>query len=148
MLIERFSSYFNREAARLAAKSISNGSEMEFRVGKEVFTFTKKAGSNTVLPGPATDPQLVFTMSEQAAVAILNDPSEEIGEIGVHIAKLVVSRDPEKRVSVQFKSGFLALFTRGYFGVLKAGGAQFASFLASQGLNGITALKSFLGKKK
>jgi hypothetical protein len=61
---------------------------------------------------------------------------------------MVISKDPNKQVSVQFKAGFLSLFTKGYFGVLTTGGSAFASFLASQGLNGIAGIKSFLGKIK
>lgn len=145
---ERFTSYFNRDVAKLAAKSIGNDAEIEIRVGDEALTFTKKSGENTVLPGPARDPQLVFTLAPRAAEAILSHPSDDIADIGVQIAKLVISKDPEQRVSVQFKAGFLTLFTKGYFGVLTVGGARFASFLASQGLSGITAIKAFLAKSR
>ena len=108
----------------------------------------KKAGSNVIVPGPAGSPQLIFTLSPKAAEEILAFGSNDIGEIGVHIAKMVVSKDPDVQVKVQFKSGFLGLFSKGYFGVVATGGAGFASFLASQGLNGIAGIKSFFGKMK
>jgi hypothetical protein len=151
-LTERFSSYFNREVAQQAAKSIGNGAEIEFRISNsgeapsETFTFTKKAGKNTVVSGVAEDPQLIFTMTPQAAQEILDFQSDEIGPIGVQIAKLVVSTDANRRVSIQFKAGFFTLFSKGYLGVVTAGGSQFASFLASRGLNGISAIKSVLKK--
>ena len=143
-LTERFGLFFDREVAQKAAHSVSNGAEIEFRAGDETFTFTKVGGKNTVVPGSAKSPQLIFTLSPKAAEGILEYPSDDIGEIGVHIAKMVVSKDPETRVSVQFKSGFLGLFTKGYFGVLTTGGAGFASFLASHGLNGISGIKRLL----
>lgn len=147
---ERFRTYFEREVAQMAAKSISNGAEMEIQVGTETFTFTKQGGKNAIIPGSATSPQLIFKLSPKAAEGILAFPSNDIGEIGVHIAKMVIasSKDPEVKVHVQFKAGFLSLFTKGYFGVVATGGAHFASFLASQGLNGIAGIKSFLGKIK
>ena len=147
-LTERFRTYFEREVAQQAAKSISNGAEMEIRVGAETLTFTRQGGKNAIVPGASGSPQLIFTLSPKAAEEILIFPSNDIGEIGVHIAKMVVSKDPEVKVHVQFKAGFLSLFTKGYFGVLATGGAHFASFLGSQGLNGIAGIKSFLGKMK
>ena len=54
----------------------------------------------------------------------------------------------KKKVSVKFKAGFLTLFSKGYLGILTAGGSQFASFLASKGLNGMGAIKEALKKMK
>lgn len=147
-LTERFTTYFDRNVAQTAARPIGNGAEMEFHVGEEVFTFTKQSGKNAVLAGPARSPQLIFTMAPEAAESILAHPAENVGEIGVHIAKLMISPNANLRVGVQFKAGFFSLFTQGYFGVLTQGGSQFASFLASQGLSGMNAIQSFLGKKK
>jgi hypothetical protein len=70
-LTDRFSTYFDREVAQTAAKSLSNGAEMEIRVGDEKFTFTKKSGKNTIVSGPAREPQLIFTLASQAAEEIL-----------------------------------------------------------------------------
>ena len=145
---QRFSAYFDREVAKKAAKSLSDRSEIEFHVGSEIFTFTKEGGKNVIKPSPAGDAQLVFTLTPGAAEAILNDTSDDVGAIGVHIAKMVVQHDPDKKVSVKFKAGFLSLFSKGYFGVLTAGGGQFASFLASKGLNGMGAIKDALKKMK
>lgn len=145
---ERFSQYFDREVAQKAAKSLSDGAEMEFQVGSEVFTFTKEGGKNAVKASKAGDPQLIFTMTPGAADAILADTSDDIGAIGVHIARMIVAQDADKKVTVKFKAGFLSLFSKGYLGVLTAGGGQFASFLASKGLNGMGAIKDALKKMK
>ncbi|MGZ3710011.1 MAG: hypothetical protein ACXVBC_13910, partial [Bdellovibrionota bacterium] len=111
---ERLSAYLSRDVAVKAAKSLANGAEIEFRVEGEACTFTKEGGRNVVKPGPAGDPQLIFTMTAAALDAIEADPSEEIGEIGVHIARLVFSHDEKTKVSVQFKAGFLSFFSKGY----------------------------------
>src|SRR6267142_638065 len=50
------------------------------------------------------------------------------------------STDANKRIAIQLKAGFLTLFSKGYFGVVTAGGAQFASFLATRGLSGMSAI--------
>ena len=144
----RFEKYFARAVAQKAAKSISDGAEMEFQVGPESFTFTKSGGQNTVKPGKARAPQLLFTLTPSAADSILEQGSDDIGAIGVHIAKMIASPENDLKVSIKFKAGFLSLFSNGYFGVLTSGGSQFASFLASKGLSGMGAIKDVLKKMK
>lgn len=151
---ERFTDYFNRPAAQKAARSIGDGAEIELRIVNsdntvlETFTFTKDQGKNQIRPHPAKDPQLLFTLTPQAAESILADPAEDVGSIGIHIAKFIISPDTNKRVTVKFKAGFFTLFSKGYFGVLSAGGSGFAGFLASCGLNGMGAIKSVLKKAR
>jgi hypothetical protein len=148
MYADRFSQYFDREVAQKAAKSLTDGAEMQFQVGSEVFTFTKVSGKNAIKPEAARDPQLIFTLTPGAADAILADPAEEIGQIGVNIAKMIAHHDADKKVSVKFKAGFLTLFAKGYLGIVTAGGSQLASFMASKGLNGISGIKDALKKMK
>jgi len=152
--VQRFGRYFARDVAEKAAKTLADGAEMEFCIESsdgtrlETFSFIKSQGSNQCRPTSAASPQLVFRMTPLAAEAILEDPSEEIGIIGVHIAKWIVSPDANKKVHIQFKAGFLTLFNKGYWGVITAGGTDFATFLASKGLSGIGALKNVLSKFK
>src|SRR5262245_55542535 len=127
---ERFQAYFEREVAAKAAGPLANGIEIELRVAEhgqeatsdDVFTFTKSGGKNVLKAGAASDAQVVFTMTPQAAEAVMNDPAEDIGHLGVGILKLVVSTDANKRISLKLKAGFLTLFSKGYFGVVTAGG--------------------------
>ena len=150
----RFDTYFKREVAQKAAKSLANGIEIQFDIQDssgtpvESFTFTKAGGQNQVKPEKPREPQMIFILTSDAAEEILNDPTDDLGAIGVNIAKRVVKPDANRKISFQFKVGFLSLFTKGYFGVLTSGGASFASFLASQGLNGIEGIKAILKKKK
>ena len=145
---QRFQKYFDRDVAQKAAKSISNGAEIEFRVGAEIFTFTKISGKNTIEARTARDPQLVFILTPSAADSILDHSSDDIGSIGVHISKMIASPEGDRKVSIQFKAGFLSLFSKGYFGVRTTGGSQLASYLASKGLNGMGAFKDILKKMK
>lgn len=144
---KRFTSYFDRAVAQKAAEPLSNGVEIEFHVGEnETFTFTRAAGKNCVLPNSASNPHFIFTLTPGAADAILADTATDIGTIGVNILRLAVSQDPNKKVSIRLKAGFLKLFSNGYFGLVTAGGAQLTSFLASRGLGGMGAIKAALKK--
>jgi hypothetical protein len=153
---ERFRDYFERDIAAKAAGPLANGVEIELSIAEHgadpepenVFTFTKSGGKNVLNPDPAADPQILFTMTPRAAETVLSDSATDIGHLGVGILKLIVSADANHRISIKLKTGFLTLFSKGYFGVVAAGGAQFASFLASRGLSGMSAIKDALKKMR
>lgn len=155
--LESFRAYFSRPIAQEAARPLSNGIEIELRIFEssgtaesdyQVMFFTKESGKNTVNAGPAREPQVVFTLTRAAADAVLADSGQDIGTIGIGIAKLIVSTDPGKKVSVSLRTGFMNLFSKGYFGVIAAGGAHFAAYLASKGLTGMSALKETIHKMR
>ena len=151
---DRFSEYFKSDVSARAAKSLGDGAEIEFHVTEsdkvivETFTFTRSQKANLIKAGPADHPQMIFKMTPLAADEILADTTSDIGKIGVNILKLMVSTDANKRVSFQIKAGFTTLFSKGYFGVITAGGSAFSAFLATKGLNGMGAIKTVLGKMK
>src|SRR6185437_4849778 len=142
---EQFSRYFSREVAERAARSLSDGAQMEIRViDQETFTFTRQGGKNVIIPGPARSPEIIFEFDAEIARKILDDPTEDIGEIGIHLIKLLTSSQGGAKMNIE--AGFLSLFSRGYFGILKVGGSAFASHLASHGLSGMGAIKTALKK--
>jgi hypothetical protein len=152
----RFEAYFKKDAALKAAKSLSDGSEIEFRIGMpdlgdqgpEVFTFTREKGTNSLKSGAARSPQVVFTLTPPAAEKILAHPSEDVASIGVHIAQMIVQPKDGAKIDVQLKAGFLSLISNGYLGVVTSGGLDFANFLASKGLSGMGAIKDVIKKLK
>ncbi len=151
---ERFATYFSRPVAEHAAHTLANGAEMEIRISQsddaiiETFTFTRKDKKNALLPTPAKSPQMIFALTPDAAESILSNPSDDIGQIGVHILKLAFSTDAHQRVKFQFKAGFLTLFTKGYLGVMTTGGAAFSAALAEKGFNSLGAIKKVLQKMR
>lgn len=152
---ERFQAYFEREVSQKAAATLADGAEIEFQILEsgnepphETFTFTRTEKRNRIMGASAKDPQVVFRMTPKAAEGVLSDSSDDIGAIGVGIVKRVVSSDPADRIQIRIKAGFLTLFSKGYFGVITAGGGAFAAFLASRGLNGLGAIKAALKKAK
>jgi predicted GNAT superfamily acetyltransferase len=145
---ERFKAYFEREVAEKAAHSLSSGAEIEIQIldsslkAVETLTLTRSGGKNVVLATPAQSPQLVFLTPVAAAESILSETSQDIAMIGINILKLVTSTEAERRLRIQFKAGFLSLFSKGYLGVLTAGGSSMAQYLASKGLNGIGSINA------
>ena len=149
---QRFNEYFSRPVAERASASLANHVEVEFKITDsggellETFVFTREGGQNRVLSKSATDPDLVFTLTPSAAQKIIESTATEIGPIGVEIARLIVSPDANRRVSVKIKTGFFTLFSKGYLGVVTAGGKEFAQHLHTLGLTGPMALKALIKK--
>lgn len=143
--LERFEEYFRRPVAEKAAGSLANGVLIGFTIpGETAFTFTRIDGKNSVKAGDSGQVEVRFILTPAAAESILSAPSEQIDEIGVGILKLIASSDRAMKVSVKVEAGFLTLFTKGYFGVIKTGGSVLASYLASKGLGGVGAIKAAL----
>lgn len=145
---ERFRSYLSRDVANQAAKSLSDGVEIEFHVGAEKFTFTRENKTNAVKSGRALDAHIIFELTPGAADELLENPKDDVGETGVQIMRLIVSDDDGKRIHVRLKAGFLTLMRKGYLGVLAAGGKGVTSFLASRGLSGTGGIKKVITKLK
>lgn len=150
---DRFQQYFGREVAQAAARPLADGARIGFAIAgsdgevTERFLFRREKGQTrieSVGTDAAPEGEVSFMLTPLAAETILEDPAEDIGTIGVNILKLVVSPDANRRVTVRVHAGFFTLFTQGYFGVLKNGGAALASFLASRGMGGMDAIKSAL----
>ncbi|OFZ56014.1 MAG: hypothetical protein A2428_07225 [Bdellovibrionales bacterium RIFOXYC1_FULL_54_43] len=151
---DRFRAYFERDVAQRAAETIADGAQIEFKIQLsngspvESFVFTRTNRKNEVRGAGANAPQLTFILTPESAELILSDPAEEIGLIGINIFKLILSPDANRRISLKLHVGFITLFSKGYFGVLAKGGHQVASFLASKGLDGLSAIKELLKKLK
>ena len=151
----QFQNYFQRPVAETAAKSLSNGIEIELQIAEpdstaplETLTFTKAGGKNKILAGPSQSPHIVFEITPLAAQAILSETSDDIARVGIHIFKLIASKDPQSRVRVRIKAGLMTFLTHGYLGVLTSGGSAIASYLATKGLGGMGAIKDALKKMK
>src|SRR5690606_10219001 len=118
----KFQEYFQRPAARKAAAPLGAGAQVHFTVESETFYFEKESAEARVSPGAAPSPQVLMEMGTAGAEKILSYPSEDVGQIGVHIARLILSSQPEEKVRLKLNTGFIGLFQKGYLGLLKTGG--------------------------
>ena len=89
---------------------------------------------------PAKSPDVVFFIQPDAVKQLVAVESDDIGEFGIHIAKLYLAG------TVRFKvhGSLISFVTGGYIGVLKEGGSSFMKFLAQHGLVGLTKIKDFV----
>ncbi len=146
----RLSAFLTRPVAERAASPLKEEAEIGFAILSGITrtpcTFKRVSGKNQVTETPSSRPDLTFEIPEAALAELEKITSEDVGEIGIEIGKLIVASDPKLRIHVRLETGFLTLWNRGYLGVMTGGGAAFASFLASKGLNGLDGIKSVIQK--
>lgn len=138
------------ELAKKAASSIRNGREIALNVksgdAQVGYTFTKESGNNVLREGESAHPDVVFILTEAAAKDLVTRKFDTVGQVGLHIFEKILSNDPNQKIQIRLKAGVLSLVTGGYFGVLTAGGADVAKFLATRGLGSMGKLKDAISK--
>jgi len=141
------------ELAIKAAASLRNGREIALNIifadgNEKAFTFGKESGRNVLRESASKSPDMSFRIPENAARSLTQTSFSTIGEVGLHIFEKILSNDPSEKIQVKMHAGVLGLVTGGYFGVLSAGGADIARFLATRGLGNMGKLKDAIGKMK
>ncbi|MDZ4678650.1 MAG: hypothetical protein SGI74_14225 [Oligoflexia bacterium] len=129
-----------RSACEAAADSLRQSVEIGIIVEGLSCAFFKDGNKPRFEQRPAKDPDVVFTMKTQAVESLVNDPSNDIAELGINIAKSYLN----KNMKIKVTGSMIALLTNGYLGVIKAGGMSFAKFLGSYGISGLGKIKDVI----
>lgn len=77
---------------------------------------------------------------------LADQPDVGIASFGIAIFERIFAKEEAEKIRFRVDAGFLTLWSKGYFSVLKAGGPEVASYLARFGLNGLSAIKEVLKK--
>ena len=94
------------------------------------------------------DVDFTFRAPEVVLDDLLKLQSSDIGEIGVHIFKDMMSSVPqERRIHLKVNIGVFGIAKNGYLGVIALGGKAVASFLARHGMS-LSMLKAIVQKFK
>ena len=147
--VEQLRAFFEEGAlAQRAAASLKNGAQIALIVENTSYTFTKEGGRNRLLAQAPIKADMTFTMPAASALELVTRRFDSVGQVGLHIFEDVLSQDPTRKVGARFHCGFLTLMTSGYMGILTAGGADVAKFLASRGFGNISKLKDAIARLK
>ena len=115
--------------------------------GHEAYVFYRRAGRNVFerCDDPAADVHfLVPRRTMRQLLAAGADPAAGIGSMGVLVIEHLFHFDPARKIRFRVATGYLSLWTRGYFSILKAGGPEVASYLARWGYGSLASLKELL----
>ncbi len=144
---KELSDFFSRDVCQRATKPLREGIQIAVHVaGAEAMSLSKKGGRLSVEAGPPKKADMTFLVPERALRELTATDTNEIGEIGIAILKLMAHSDPEMRISAKVHIGLFDLLRNGYLGVLPLGGAPVMKFLASKGFNGVGKIKDAISR--
>lgn len=138
--------FFDRAVAQKATGPLRNGVQISLDVDGRKLSLVKEHGRAEIRDVPAVKPDMSFTVPSAAVAELVASTTEDIGEIGVSILKLMASEDEKKKVRAKVHIGGFALLTNGYLGVLPLGGATVMKFLATKGMGGLSKIKDGISK--
>ncbi|MBI4405303.1 MAG: hypothetical protein HY537_14160 [Deltaproteobacteria bacterium] len=114
--------------------------------GKGPVTLTKEDGKPILKLEAPQKAEMSFHVPAKAADSLLETRTEDIGELGLTLLKLVAHSDPQLRVKPQVHIGLFEMFSKGYLGVIPLGGVTVMKFLASLGFGSIGKIKEVVTK--
>lgn len=143
----RFEEFLSSPLARKASQGLSDRICIALHVDGEDYFFQRKRGENTLGRVQNTKPDVHFwiplsTLRHLLSVAEL--PDTGIATLGIAIFEHIFTKDEAKKIKFRVDTGFLSLWSKGYFSVLKAGGPEVASYLARFGFDSLSRVKEVL----
>ncbi len=140
---------FERDVCQRATKPLKKGAQIAITLSDKSQVSLRKTDSGIKAEAsPAEKPDMSFEIPTGALQHLQKVDSEDIGDIGVEILKLMASAEPKKKVRAKVHIGAFSLFTQGYLGILPLGGPAVMKFLGTKGLTNIGKIKEALSKLK
>jgi hypothetical protein len=138
--------FFARDVCQRATHPLRDGIQIAVVVGGEPMMLVKAGGRITTENQAARKPDMTFQVPPRALQELVATQSEEIGEIGIAILKLMAHADADMRIGAKVHIGLFDLLRNGYLGVLPLGGAPVMKFLASKGFTGVGKIKDAISR--
>jgi len=150
-LEERMERFLGAPLALLASQGLSDGIGVALHVEGESYFFHRKKGRNTLSRVPEGDPDVHFWVSVntmQHLMTLAELPGTGVATMGIAIFERILMGEESQRIRFRLDTGFLGLWSKGYFSVLKAGGPEVASYLARFGFDSLARVKEALQKAR
>ncbi|MCO5143761.1 MAG: hypothetical protein M9962_11785 [Oligoflexia bacterium] len=146
-LLSELEEFFSSKIAINAASGLSGRAIIEIHLDDQVVFFQKVAGKNQLHEKIRDTPDLVFWINKGAMQKILACAKKKdvsIAKMGICVFEQIFSRDESSKIYFRVDAGFLALWTKGYFSVLKLGGPEVAAYIAGKGFGSLGKIKDAL----
>ena len=140
-------SLFDRGVCARGMKPLKDGIEIALIIDdKGPITLTKQGGKPSIVGKTPYSADLTFWIPAKALDELLSQSTEDVGEIGVAILKLMAHTDPEIKIRCKVHVGLFEFLRSGYLGVLPLGGTTVMKYLASRGFDGIGKIREAISK--
>ncbi len=145
--VKKLAELFARPVCLKGTEPLRRGVELAvFLDGAGPASLTRTSEGIEVRPVAPKKPDMTFRVPTEALNELLKTKTEDVGEIGVAILKLMANADPAYRIQAKVHIGAFDLLRNGYLGVLPLGGGTVMKFLSSKGLTSISKIKDALGR--
>jgi hypothetical protein len=134
-----------RPVAIRAAAPLKDGAVVGLKVLEEDehYHFIREKGKSYLRKGKIKDTDFDLIVPKKELMEIIELDTDSIGKIGVEIFKRMKAEGAKTVIN----AGFISLTRKGYFGVLKLGGAEVMKHLAADGIS-FTKLASVISSMK
>jgi hypothetical protein len=134
-------------ACQKATAPLRVGSEIAVYIDKQPpLTLRRTKTQLEVVTETTAKPDMTFTLPSKALKGLLENASDDIGEMGIALIKLLAQPQAEDRMQAKVHIGALELFLRGYLNVLPLGGPSVMKFLAAKGFSSLSKIKEGISR--
>ncbi len=144
-LLQRF---FKKPACQKATAPLREGASVCVVVSGERLGLIRRDGKMEVTESAPEKADMTFELPIESLRELADNPTEDIGELGIALLQLMAHSDPARRMGAKVHIGPFELLTRGYLGVLPLGGGTVMKYLASKGFTGISKIREGISRMR
>jgi hypothetical protein len=148
-LLAELEAFAQSALAETAAAHLQEGASLLIHSDDRTFLYRREKAGNRILETTENraDVQLWIPPESMRHLLDLGSlPGTGITTMGVAVFEKIFQSETEGKIGFRLEIGFLGLWRKGYFSVLKAGGPEVASYLGRLGHQGFHFLKDMLRK--
>lgn len=140
--------FFEKPACQKATAPLRDGAAVCVVVAGTRLGLMRRDGKMEVTEVAPKKADMTFELPIESLGELADNPSEDIGELGIAILQLMAHSDPTRRMSAKVHIGPFDLLARGYLAVLPLGGGTVMKYLASKGFTGISKIREGISRMR
>lgn len=142
--------FFEKPVCQAGTKPLRNGIEIALYINDDQTpkALIKQNNIVKVTSSVPKKPDFSFWVTDGAISTLNSLTTENLGEIGIEILKLMAHSDPAYKITVKVHIGVFDLIRNGYLGVIPLGGPSVMKYLASKGLGNIGKIREAISKMR
>lgn len=148
-ILQHLQTFLSRDVCKKGTAPLHQGVQLAIFVGEHgPFTIEKAEDQAICRSDAPTAPEMTIHVPAKAFEQLCRSDTQEVGEVGVEIIKLMLHSDPNFRIRAKVHIGLFGLLTNGYLAILPLGGGAVMKFLASSGLTSMEKIKTAIERFK
>ncbi len=140
--------FFDKPACQKATAPLREGAAVCIVVSGTRLGLVRQSGKMEVTESAPKKADMTFELPIESLKELADNPTEDIGELGIAILQLMAHSDPTRRMGAKVHIGPFDLLSRGYLAILPLGGGTVMKYLASKGLTGISKIREGISRMR